>query len=106
MPIYRKHNNRIAEYKKEIAFIPFKRPIEYDIVQEVDKFLTASKKQLIMIKGTSNKSGLNEPELQLNYKINNETKSLFSIVGSVNLEKEQNNTQQIEIEMYQLDENY
>jgi hypothetical protein len=106
MPIYRKHINRIADYKKEIAFIPFNQPISYEIIQEVDKFLTESKKQMITIKGHSDKSLRGEPELQLDYKINNETKSLFSIVGSVNLEKEKGNTQKIEIEMYQLDENY
>lgn len=102
MPIYRKHTNRIAEYKQEIAFVPFDQPISYDVIQEVEKFLTESKKQLINIKGYSDKSILKEPELMLDYKINNETKSLFSIIGSVNLKKEKSQTQKIEIEMYQL----
>lgn len=102
MPIYRKHVNRIAEYKKEIAFVPFKQALQYNIIQEVDKFLTESKKQLIIIKGFSEESVSNEPELVLDYKINNETKSIFSIVGSVNLQKLKNKTQKIEIEMYQL----
>lgn len=102
MPIYRKHVDRIAEYKKEIAFVPFKQALQYNIIQEVDKFLTESKKQLISIKGFSEESVSNEPELVVDYKINNETKSIFSIVGSVNLQKEKNKTQKIEIEMYQL----
>lgn len=102
MPIYRKHTNRIAEYKQEIVFIPFEQPISYDIIQEVEKFLTETKKQIITIKGYSEKTASIAPELLLDYKINNETKNLFSIVGSVNLEKEKSQTQKIEIEMYQL----
>lgn len=100
MPIYRKHVNRKAEYQKEIAFLAFKMPILYNIKQEVEQFLTESQKQLIQIKGFS--ENLTDPELVLNYKINNETKSVFSIVGNVNLVKEKSKTQKIEIEMYQL----
>lgn len=105
MPIYRKHVERKAEYKKEIVFVPFEMPISYDIIQEVDKFLTVSKKQKISLKGYTAKSEANLPELQLDYKINNETKSLFSIIGSVNLAKEKGLSQKIEIEIYQLNEN-
>lgn len=102
MPIYRKHVNKIAKYKKEIAFVSFKNPIYYAVIQEVDEFLTESKKQFISLKGFLETSISTEPELLLDYKINNETKSIFSIVGSVNLEKENSKTQKIEIEMYQL----
>lgn len=102
MPIYRKHVNRIAKYKKEIAFVPFENSIYYNVIQEVNEFLTESKKQFISLRGFSETSISTEPELLLNYKINNETKSIFSIVGSVNLEKRNNKTQKIEIEMYQL----
>lgn len=104
MPIYRKHVDRIAEYKKEIAFVPFDRPITYSIVQEVDKFLTTSKKQSIVINGYSDEIAQEEATLHLIYRIDNETKSVFSIIGSVNLEKEKSKTQKIDIELYQLDE--
>lgn len=103
MPIYTRYADRIAEYQKEIAFIPFKIPINYNVIQEVDKFLTESKKQLITIKGFSEGLISDIPDLLLEYKINNETKSVFSIVGSVNLLREKSKTQKIEIEMYQLD---
>jgi len=102
MPIYRKHENRIAKYKKAIAFRPFKQPLYYNIIQEVDEFLSESKKQVIKIEGFSEKSTGSEPDLELEYKINNETKSIFSIVGSANLKKENEKTPKIEIEMYQL----
>lgn len=102
MPIYRKHEKRIAKYKKEIAFMTFKQPFYYDIIQEVEEFLSESKKQVIRISGFSEQSNGSEPDLEFEYKINNETKSIFSIVGSVNLPKEKSKTQKIEIEMYQL----
>lgn len=105
MPIYRKHTNRMAQYQKEIAFIPFERPISYEIIQEVDQFLTVSKKQLIALKGFTSDLEANLPELRLDYKINNETKSLFSIIGSVDLARERSTNQKIEIEIYQLNEN-
>lgn len=102
MPIYRKHINRIAEYAVDVAFIPSFRPREYQIVQEVSPFLTKSKKQQIHLKGVHD-FGAGKTSLEFNYKINNETKSIFSIVGKIDLEAENNTTKQIYVEIYQLE---
>ena len=104
MPIYRRHVDRKAAYDIELAFVPFNMPIKYHISQEVEQFLTTSQKQLIHINGYSDMTVLAEPDFQLHYKIDNETKSIFSIVGEVSLVKEKDKTQKIEIELYQLDD--
>lgn len=103
MPIYRKHNNQIAEYDIDISFVPFTSPKKYSIVQEVNRFLTKSGKQQINLK-SNNDSDKIQPEIDLNYKVNNETKSIFSIIGKVNLEAK-SSTKGIDIEMYQLEDN-
>lgn len=105
MPIYRKHTNRIATYEHSITFASLNRAVSYDIVQEVEPYLTATKKQKIQLKGHSEEAFTKEPELSFLYKINNETKSIYSITGSVNLEKFKKNIKKVEIQMFQQREN-
>lgn len=102
MPIYRKHNNRIANYEKRIAFLPIQKSVSYTIVQEVEKYLTDTKKQVIRLLGKSDEEILLEPDLQLDYKIDNETKSIYSIKGSINVQRLKNKIQKVEIQLFQL----
>lgn len=102
MPIYRRHINRIAEYEKRITFLPIRRSVSYTILQEVEQYLTATKKQVIRLVGKSDEVVLSEPELQLDYKIDNETKSIYSVKGSINIQQLRNKIQKVEIQMFQL----
>jgi len=105
MPIYRKHVDRVANYEIEIVFIPFEQPISFQIIQEVKPYLSKSNKQLLNLKGYCDQAINSQPELELDYKIDNETKSLSSIIGSVDLKIAKDSVNKIEIEVIQLFEN-
>lgn len=102
MPIYRKHTNRIAEYEKKITFLSVKKTVDYSILQQVDEYLTATKKQVIRLAGNSEKAKSSQPELEFDYKIDNETKSIYSIKGTIDLKQLRSSIQKIEVQMYLL----
>ena len=105
MPIYRKHIDRLANYEIEIVFIPFEEPISFQIIQEAKPYLSRLNKQLLSLKGYCDQAINSHPELELDYKIDNETKSLSSIMGSVDLKIAKDSVNKIEIEIIQLFEN-
>lgn len=104
MPIYRKHVNLKADYQIACSFIPFASPTNFRILQEVSPFLTRSKKQIINLKGVGTGFSREQPNFELNYKLSNETKSVFSIVGEIDVAMQDETTRQINIEIYELAE--
>ncbi len=99
--IYRAYDDFKSKYKVVMPISPFGRKYVYNVVNELEPFLTDTEKVKLRIKGSAEELGI-KSNLDMHYKLTSSDNIIFSIQGNINTIRN-GNEEKIEFQAHHID---